>query len=110
LVETQPELLAEHFREAGMIEKAIGYCLKAGLRSRDRFAHAEAINHLAKGLKLLEALEASAERDARELELLGPLGTARSLHVGMQRLKSVRYSIAPARCANGWAKGRNSSQ
>jgi len=76
LVETQPELLAEHFREAGMIEKAIGYCLKAGLRSRDRFAHAEAINHLTKGLKLLEALEASPERDARELELLGPLGTA----------------------------------
>ena len=51
LVETQPELLAEHFTEAGMIEKAIGYCLKAGLRSRDRFAHAEAINHLTKGLK-----------------------------------------------------------
>ena len=76
LVETQPELLAEHFREAGMIEKAIGYCLKAGLRSRDRFAHAEAINHLTKGIKLLEALEASPERDARELELLGPLGTA----------------------------------
>ncbi len=76
LVETQPELLAEHFREAGIIEKAVGYCLKAGLRSRDRFAHAEAINHLTKGLKLLEGLEPSPERDARELELLGPLGTA----------------------------------
>ena len=76
LVEAQPELLAEHFAEAGMIEKAIGYCLKAGLRSRDRFAHVEAINHLTKGLKMLEALEASPERDARELELLGPLGTA----------------------------------
>ena len=76
LVEAQPELLAEHFSEAGMIERAIGYCLKAGLRSRDRFAHAEAINHLTKGLRMLEALEASPERDARELELLGPLGTA----------------------------------
>ena len=76
LVETQPELLAGHFMEAGMIEKAIGYCLKAGLRSRDRFAHAEAINHLTKGLKLLEALEATPKRDARELELLAPLGTA----------------------------------
>src|SRR5260370_38167839 len=29
-----------------------------------------------RGLKLLETLEASPERDARELELLGPLGTA----------------------------------
>src|SRR3984893_14058248 len=76
LVETQPELLAEHFIEAGIIEKAIGYCLRAGLRSRDRFAPVEAISHFTKGLKLLETLEASPERDARELELLGPLGTA----------------------------------
>ena len=73
LVETQPELLAEHFIEAGIIEKAIGYCLRAGLRSRDRFAHVEAISHLTKGLKLLEALQATLERDALELDLLGPL-------------------------------------
>jgi len=76
LAETHPELLAEHFVEAGIIEKAVGYCLRAGLRSRDRFAHVEAISHLTKGLKLLETLEASPERDARELDLLGPLGTA----------------------------------
>jgi predicted ATPase/energy-coupling factor transporter ATP-binding protein EcfA2 len=76
LAEMQPELLAEHFTEAGIIEKAIAYCLKAGLRSRDRFAHVESIGHLTKGLKLLEKLEASPERDSRELELLGPLGTA----------------------------------
>jgi predicted ATPase len=76
LFETRPELLAEHFAEAGIIEKAIGYCLKAGLRSRDRFAHVEAISHFTKGLKLLEKVEASPERDAREIELLGSLGTA----------------------------------
>jgi predicted ATPase len=76
LAETQPELLAEHFAEAGIIEKAVAYCLKAGLRSRDRFANVEAISHLTKGLKLLETLDESAERDARELEFLGPLGTA----------------------------------
>jgi len=76
LVETQPELLADHFSKAGIFEKAIGYCLRAGLRSRDRSAHVEAISHLTKGLKLLEALDASPERDARELELLGPLGTS----------------------------------
>jgi predicted ATPase/energy-coupling factor transporter ATP-binding protein EcfA2 len=74
--EAQPELLAEHFTEAGVIEKAVGYCLKAGLRSRDRFANVEAVSHLTKGLKLLETLDASPERDARELEFLGPLGTA----------------------------------
>ncbi len=76
LAETQPGLLAEHFTEAGVIEKAVEYCLKAGLRSRDRCAHVEAAGHLTKGLKLLESLKASPERDLRELELLGPLGTA----------------------------------
>jgi predicted ATPase len=76
LVETEPELLAQHFTEAGISEKAIRYCLKAGLRSRDRFAHVEAISHFNDGLKLLETLEASPKRDTLELELLGPLGTA----------------------------------
>ena len=75
-VEMQPELLAEHFTKAGLIQKAVGYCLKAGLRSRDRFANVEAVSHFHKGLQLLETLDASPERDARELELLAPLGTA----------------------------------
>src|ERR1700736_2892598 len=34
-VETQPELLAHHFTEAGMTAKAIDYWLTAGLRSRE---------------------------------------------------------------------------
>jgi hypothetical protein len=76
LVETEPGLLAQHFNEAGNIEKAVEYYLKAGLRSRDRCAHVEAVSHLNRGLKLLETLSPSPERDARELELLGPLGTA----------------------------------
>jgi predicted ATPase len=75
-VETQPELLAHHCTEAGLTEKAIGYWLKAGLRSRSRSADVEAIGHLTQGRKLLDALAESPERDARELELLSPLGTA----------------------------------
>jgi class 3 adenylate cyclase/predicted ATPase len=75
-IATQPELLAYHFTEAGLAEKAIGYWLKAGLRSRERSAEIEAISHLTKGLSLLETLGESVQRDAQELELLGPLGTA----------------------------------
>jgi serine phosphatase RsbU (regulator of sigma subunit)/energy-coupling factor transporter ATP-binding protein EcfA2 len=76
LVETQPERLAAHFAEAGLIEKAVSYFLKAGLRSRDRCAQVEAISDLNKGLELLKELEESPERDALELQLLVPLGTA----------------------------------
>jgi serine/threonine protein kinase/predicted ATPase len=75
-VETQPELLARHFTEAGLIEKGIGYWLKAGLRSLQRSANAEAIGHLTTGLALIDALPESPERDTQELQLLNPLGTA----------------------------------
>lgn len=74
--EVQPELLALHFTEAGLIEKAIGYWLKAGLRSREQFANVEAIAHFTRGLELLAKLEPSPQRDGIELALLGPLGTA----------------------------------
>ena len=73
---TQPELLAHHFTEAGLTDQAIGYWLKAGLRSRERSAEIEAISHLTRGQALLQTLADSPERDARELELLTPLGTA----------------------------------
>jgi predicted ATPase len=46
------------------------------LRSRDRFANVEAIGHLTKGMELLATLAESPERDAQELQLLNPLGTA----------------------------------
>jgi serine phosphatase RsbU (regulator of sigma subunit) len=76
VAERQPELLAQHFTEAGLPGKAVGYRLAAAVRSRERFANVEAISHLTKGLALLEKLDPSPERDNRELELLGLLGTA----------------------------------
>jgi serine/threonine protein kinase/tetratricopeptide (TPR) repeat protein len=74
--QTQPELLAHHFTEAGLTELAIGYWLKAGLRSRERSAESEAIGHLNRGLALLETLDESPDRNAKELQFLNPLGTA----------------------------------
>jgi class 3 adenylate cyclase/predicted ATPase len=73
-VETKPELLAHHFTEAGQTERALGYWLKAGLRSRERSALCEAIGHLTKGLALLGTLPETRERDERELPFLTTLG------------------------------------
>ena len=36
VAERQPELLAQHFTEAGLIEKAVGYWFKAAVRSREQ--------------------------------------------------------------------------
>jgi len=74
--EEQPELLALHFTEAGLMEKAVNYWLKAGLRAREQFANVEAIAHFTRGRELLATLEPTPRRDALELALLGPLGTA----------------------------------
>jgi class 3 adenylate cyclase/predicted ATPase len=73
--QTQPELLAHHCTEAGLTEKAIGYWLQAGLRSRQRSAYVEAIGHLTQGLALLAKLSETPDRDAQELEFLNLLGS-----------------------------------
>ena len=75
-VETRPEMVAHHFTEAGLPERAVDYWLKAGLRSRERSSEIEAIGHLTRGLEVLAALPESPERDALELQYLNLLGTA----------------------------------
>ena len=51
-------VVTHHLTEAGLPEQAVGYWLKAGLRSMERAANHEAIGHLSKGLTLLETLNA----------------------------------------------------
>ncbi|SDH76780.1 Predicted ATPase [Bradyrhizobium sp. Rc2d] len=75
-VQTQPELLAHHYMEAGLAEPAIDYWLKAGQAEIARSATAEAITQLTKGLELISALPDDAARWRRELELQVALGVA----------------------------------
>jgi predicted ATPase len=65
--DTEPELLAYHYTEAKRPEKAIPLWRKAGSRARGRMALVEAIAQLNKGVELVAALLASAERDCSEL-------------------------------------------
>ncbi|WP_283816508.1 AAA family ATPase [Bradyrhizobium sp. AUGA SZCCT0431] len=74
IVETQPELLAHHYAQAGLIDDAIAYGLRAGRRSAARSANEEAITHYTKALELLATKSEGAERDRLELELLIALG------------------------------------
>jgi len=74
--ETQPELLARHYTEAGLLLRAIPYWQQAGQRAFARSAEREAMAHLQKGLELLNSLPDSPEHDAQELTLLVTLGPA----------------------------------
>jgi TOMM system kinase/cyclase fusion protein len=76
MAETQPELFAHHYTEAGLSEQAIGYWQRAGQRAIERSANVEAISHLTKGLELLKTLPDTPERLQQELLLQTTLGPA----------------------------------
>jgi TOMM system kinase/cyclase fusion protein len=64
-----PELVAQHYTEAGCNALAVPYWQRAGQRAVERSAHAEAIVHLSNGLQVLATLPESPERLQRELTL-----------------------------------------
>jgi predicted ATPase/DNA-binding winged helix-turn-helix (wHTH) protein len=74
--ETQPELLAHHYTEAGHAVQAIPYWQRAGQQALQRSANLEATSHLTKGLDLLKALPETVERRQQELALQVALSVA----------------------------------
>jgi predicted ATPase len=75
LTESQPEILAHHLTEAGLIVAAIACWQRAGQLAAERSANAEAAAHLHRGLELLRTRSESAERNEQELDLLTALGS-----------------------------------
>ena len=74
-MEAEPEVLAQHCTEAGLVERAIDYWQRAGERSIKRSANPEAVAHFHRALDMLEALpdrEARAEQELRLLLAFGP--------------------------------------
>jgi predicted ATPase len=75
-IETEPELLAHHYTQAGLVSEAVDYWRRAGQRSMARSATAEAIAQLSKGLELVRELNESPARQRQELALQVALGSA----------------------------------
>jgi class 3 adenylate cyclase/tetratricopeptide (TPR) repeat protein len=69
LAAEHPEVLAQHFAEAGLLERAADCWLAAGLNVGKTWAKVEAANMFKNGLECLAKLPASAERDRKELRL-----------------------------------------
>ena len=74
LAETQPQILAQHCAEAGLLAKAIAYWRRAGLAAARRSAMKEAIAQLRCGLELVPLLPDSLDRANVELDLQVALG------------------------------------
>ena len=69
VAESQPELLARHCTEAGMIEKAAGLWGKAGQRSLERSALIEAAEQLSRALDQIGNLPTTTTLRRDEIEL-----------------------------------------
>jgi predicted ATPase/class 3 adenylate cyclase len=74
IVETQPELVAQHYTAAGLPAQALPYWQRAGERAIQRSAHVEAISHLTTALELLHTLPETPARVQQELTLQHTLG------------------------------------
>src|SRR5262249_48156749 len=61
--ETEPEFLAHHCTQANLVDKAIGYRLRAGMRAIERSGAVEAASQLEKGLELMPGTPTGPKRD-----------------------------------------------
>jgi tetratricopeptide (TPR) repeat protein len=98
-VEAEPEVLAHHATEGGLIDDAVSYWYKAGLRANHRSANAEAISHLSKGVDLLARLPETLARHHREIDLQIALGIPLSETNGRGSTEAMSaYGRAHALC------------
>jgi class 3 adenylate cyclase/predicted ATPase len=74
VMDNQPELLAQHYSEAGLVKESVAYWGKAGHRSAARSAMAEAAAQFQKALDQLTLLPDTVERQRQELEFCCALG------------------------------------
>ena len=96
LMDSQPELFAQHYAEAGLVEKSVAYWGKAGRRSAARSAMAEAAAQLQKGLDQLALLPDNPERQRQELEFCSALSAALRVAKG-QAAPETGHAYARAR-------------
>ena len=79
LSESEPEVLAQHFTEAGAHGEAVHYWQRAGQRALQRSAHVEAVSHLSAGIQALGKLPETPENAFQELELQTTIGPSLQL-------------------------------
>jgi class 3 adenylate cyclase/predicted ATPase len=72
--DARPEMVAHHFNEAGILDKAAEYWLRAGQKAAARSANVEAISHFRSGLACVAALPPDEGRARRELSLQLAMG------------------------------------
>jgi predicted ATPase len=96
IAESQPELLARHCTEAGLIEKAAGLWGEAGQRSLARSALVEAVAQLTRALGQIAALPATLALRREQIKLQVALANA-LMHVHGYAAPDTKAAVEQAR-------------
>jgi predicted ATPase len=96
IAESRPELLARHWTEAGLIEKAAGLWGKAGLRSLARSALVEAAEQLKRALDQITTLPGTPVLRAEQIKLQLALVNA-LMHVKGYAASEPKAAVEQAR-------------
>jgi predicted ATPase len=95
LKETHPEILAQHWTEAGETESAITAWTSASANAAGHHAYREAEQHSRDALAALHKLPESPQRDSREFEMQVALGNAMAATRGFSAIETAEaYSRA----------------
>jgi class 3 adenylate cyclase/predicted ATPase len=94
--ERQPELLARHYTEAGLIEKAANQWRKAGYRSMERSALVEAVEQLTRALDSIAALPTTTALRREQIKLQVAVITP-LMHVKGYAAPEVKAAVERAR-------------
>jgi class 3 adenylate cyclase/predicted ATPase len=96
IAESQPELVARHCTEAGLIEKAASLWGKAGQRSLERSALVEAVAHLRRALDQLATLPATPSQRREQIRIQVSLVTP-LMHVKGMAAPDTKAAVERAR-------------
>jgi tetratricopeptide (TPR) repeat protein len=99
LMDSQPEFFAQHYAEAGLVEKSVICWGKAGHRSAARSVMTEAAAQFHKGLDQLALLPVNPERQRQELELRSALG---AVLIALKGMAAPETGHAFARARELW--------
>jgi class 3 adenylate cyclase/predicted ATPase len=96
IAESQPELMARHYTEAGAVEKAAGYWDKAGQRSLARSALDEAVEQTTRALAQIATLPRTRNLHHQEIKLQVALRNA-LMHLKGYAAPETKAAIERAR-------------
>ncbi|HEY7665064.1 MAG TPA: adenylate/guanylate cyclase domain-containing protein, partial [Xanthobacteraceae bacterium] len=96
VAERQPEVVARHLSEAGLVEKATALWAKAGRRALARSALNEAAEQLARAQSMLSSLPPTAERQREQIKLQIELSNA-LIHTKGHASSETKASFEKAR-------------